>query len=127
MNRIATTLLGLTALVLVLFGIERIVYWVSLPLGPVLGGGEMFGTAFGVVILGSGLGVGAVARAVWRDRRSGWILTALSGGVIVMVSYISWSTPGPPPLPIPLVVVATLVGLALVGLTVARATGRSAP
>jgi len=43
-SRIASGLLGVTALFLIVLGIERIVHWVSLPLGPRFGAGEMFGT-----------------------------------------------------------------------------------
>jgi hypothetical protein len=126
MNKIATGLLTLTALFLVGLGIERIIYWVSQPLGPQFGAGEMFGIAFGIVILGTGTGVGWSARAVWRDQRGGWIVAVVSAIVLILVASIVLSTPGPPPLPVPLSVAGVVIGLAIASLAVARAAGRRA-
>ena len=127
MNRIAAGLLTITALFLVAFGIERIIYWVSRPLGPQVGAGEMFGTAVGVVILALGAGVGLAARAVWHDTRGGWIATAVWAMALIVLAYIALTTPGPAPVPVPLSVGAAVIGLALAGLAGARAAGRRAP
>lgn len=127
MNRLATGLLTVTAVFLVGFGIERIAYWVSRPLGPQFGAGEMFGTAVGIVILALGAGVGLAARAVWHDVRGGWIGAAVSATALILLAYVALSTPGPPPVPVPVSVGAAVIGLALVGLAGARAVGRLAP
>ena len=126
MNRITTGLLGLSALCLIGFGIERVIYWVSRPLGPQLGAGEMFGTAVGIVILALGVGVGLGARAVWHDVRGGWIATAVWAVALIVLAYVALSTPGPAPVPVPLSVGAAVIGLALAGLAGARAAGRLA-
>ena len=127
MNRLATGLLTVTAVFLVGFGIERIAYWVSRPLGPQFGAGEVFGTAVGIVILVLGAGVGLAARAVWQDVRGGWIGAAVSATALILLAYVALSTPGPPPVPVPVSVGAAVIGLALVGLAGARAAGRFAP
>lgn len=127
MNRIATALLTVTAVSLVGFGIALIVYWVSRPLGPQFGAGEMFGTAVGVAIIGWGAGVGWSARAVRRDQRGGWFLAALSAIALTLLAYIALSTPGPPPLPVPLSIAGVVIGLAIASLAVARAAGRRGP
>lgn len=126
MNTIATGLLTVTALFLVGFGIERIIYWVSLPLEPQFGAGEMFGTAVGVGLLAVGAGVGLTARAVWHDARRGWIATAVWAVALIFVAYVALSTPGPPPVPVLLSFGAAVIGLALAGLAGARAAGRRA-
>ena len=123
MNRIAAALLTLTAVVTLGVGVERILFWLS----PPAGSGISPGPLFGIVVLVAGLGIGAAARAVWRDERWGWIVTALTGVVLPLLAYTVWSTPGTPALPLPLTVGMALVGLALVGLVVARLAGRSVP
>jgi len=123
MNKIATTLLGLTALVTVGVGVERIIFWLS----PPAGSGISPGPFFGAVVVGAGAGVGATAWAVWRDQRRGWTTTALIGAVLILLAYVVWSTPGPPPLPVPLTGAMAVIGLALVGLVIARLAGRAAP
>lgn len=126
MTRIATILLGLTSLVLVLLGLDRIVYWASLPLGPTFGAGEAFGIFVGIVIVLFGGGVAAVAHAVWHDRPWGSIMTGQIALVILLLTYLAWSTPGPPPVPIVLTAVAAIVGVAMVALVIARALRRPA-
>jgi hypothetical protein len=124
MIRIGSGLLGLTALVVIGFGIERIVYWVSRPIGPQFGAGEMFGTVMGVVILLLGIGIGFVARAVWHDARGGWIAAGAWAVALEFLAYLALSTPGPPPVPVPLSIGAAAIGVALGSLVVARAAGR---
>lgn len=124
MNKIATTLLGLTALVTVGAGVILIIFWLS---GPEVGGGVLVGVSLGGVVVGAGVGVGAAAWAVWRDQRWGWTVAALGGAVLILLAYIVWSTAGPPPLPVPLTEAMAVIGLALVGLVIARLAGRAAP
>jgi hypothetical protein len=124
MNRIASGLLGSTALVVIGLGIERVIYWVSGPLGPQFGAGEMLGTIVGVVLLALGVGIGLAARAVWHDARAGWIAAAAWAVALGVMAYIALSTPGPPPVPVPLSIGASLIGVALGTLVVARAAGR---
>jgi len=127
MNKIATGLLVLAAVFLVGFGIERILFWLSRPLGPQFGAGEMFGIVVGLVIVALGAVVGFVAQRVWHDRRRGWILAALWAVALIFLAYIALSTPGPAPVPVPVSVGAAAIGLALAGLAGARAAGRPAP
>ena len=127
MNRIATGLLTVTGLFLGGFGIERIIYWVSLPLGPQFGAGEMFGTAVGIVILALAAGVGLIARAVWHDVRGGWIAAGVWALALIFLAYVALSTPGPAPVPVPLSIGAAVIGLTLAILAGARAAGRLAP
>jgi hypothetical protein len=124
MIRIGSGLLGLTALVVIGFGIERIVYWVSRPIGPQFGAGEMFGTVMGVVILLLGIGIGFVARAVWDDARGAWIAAGAWAVALEFLAFVALSTPGPPPVPVPLSIGAAAIGVALGSLVVARAAGR---
>jgi hypothetical protein len=124
MNRIASGLLGLTALVVMGFGVERIVYWVSRPIAPQFGAGEMFGTVMGGVILLLGFGIGFVARAVWHDGRGGWIAAGAWAVALGFLAYVALSTPGPPPVPVPLSIGAAVSGVALGGLVVARSARR---
>jgi len=126
MSRIASGLLGVTALGLIVLGIDRIVHWVSLPLGPRFGAGEMFGTVVGLVIVALGAGAGLTARAVWHDVRAGWIAAAAWAAALIFVAYVALSTPGPPPVPVPVSMGAAVIGLALVGLVIARAVRRLA-
>lgn len=118
-NMIASALLALTAVVALGIGVERILFWLS----PPAGSGISPGPLFGVVVLVAGLGVGAAARAAWRDGRWGWIVAALTGVVLLLLAYTVWSTPGTPALPLPLTVGMALVGLALMGLVIARTAG----
>jgi hypothetical protein len=127
MNRIAAGLLGVTAAVVIGLGLERVAYWVSRPLGPQFGAGEMFGTAVGVVILALGVGAGLAARAVWHDARAGWMAAATWAMALGLLAYVALRTPGPPPVPIPLSIGAAAIGVALAGLVVAHAAGRRAP
>jgi hypothetical protein len=126
MNKIATGLLAVTALLLVGFGVERILFWLSRPLGPQFGAGEVLGIAVGFVIVGLGAGVGLAARSVWHDQRRGWVLTALCAAALIFMAYVALSTPGPAPIPVPLSVGAALIGLVLAGLAVVHAAGRLA-
>ncbi|MGH2446373.1 MAG: hypothetical protein ACRDGD_10095 [Candidatus Limnocylindria bacterium] len=126
MNRIAAALLGVTALVVIGFGIERIVYWVSLPLGPQFGAGEMFGSVVGVVILALGVGVGLAARAVWHDARGGWIAAGAWAVALGLLAYTALSTPGPAPVPVPLSIGAAVSAVVIGILVLARAAGRPA-
>lgn len=126
MSRIAAALLGVTTMVVIGFGIERTLYWVSLPLGPQPGAGEMFGTVAGVVILALGGGVGLAARAVWHDGTGGWIAAGAWAVALGALAYVALSTPGPPSVPVPLSIVAALIGAVIGTLVVARAAGRPA-
>ncbi len=126
MNKIATGLLVVTALSLIGFGVVLTIFWVSRPLGH-FAAGEMAGTAIGVVIALVGAGVGLAARAVWRDRRGGFIAAAVCATGLIFLAYVALSTPGPAAIPVPLSVGAALIGLALAGLVLARAAGRAAP
>ena len=123
MNKIATALLGLTALGALGVGVERIAFWLS----PPAGSGISPGPLFGVVVIGAGAGVAAAARAVWRDQRWGWTVAALTAVMLILLAYVVWSTPGPPALPVPFTAGMAVIGLALVGLVMARLIGRSAP
>jgi len=123
MNKIATTLLGLTAVVTVGVGVERILFWLS----PPAGSGISPGPLFGMVLVGAGVLVAAAARAVWRDQRWGWTVAAVGGAALILLAYIVWTTPGPPPLPLPLTGGTAAMGLALIGLVVARLAGRAVP
>ena len=126
MNRIASGLLVVTALFLVGFGVERVLFWLSLPLGPHLGAGEVFGSIVGFVIVCVGAVVGWAAREVWRDQRRGWVLTALCATGLIFTAYVALSTPGPAPVPVPLSVGAAVIGVVLIGVTAVHAVSRRA-
>ena len=125
MNKIATGLLTVTALFLGAVGMVLIISWALRALGDQFGAGEMFGIAVGIAVLGWGAGVGWSARAVWRDQRGGWMLAVVSAIALILLAYIALGTPGPPPLPVPLSVAGVVIGLAIVGLAVARAGRRA--
>lgn len=123
MNKITTALLTFTALVLIAFGLERILYWLSRPLGPQFGAGEAVGILVGLVIAGVGALVAWAARGVWHDRRHGWVVAALCAAGLILIAYLALSTPGPAPIPVPLSVGAAVIGLALAVLTGLHAAG----
>ena len=120
----ATGLMTVSAVVVGLFGILVIVGWVARARADQFGAGEMFGIAVGIVILGLAAGLGWGARAVRRDDRGGWIVAALWAPTLVMLAGVALGTPGPPPLPVPLSVASVVIGLAIAGLTIARAATR---
>ena len=124
MNATATGLMTISAAVVVGFGILIIAEWVARARADQFGAGEMFGIAVGIVILSLGAGLGWGARAVWRNGRGGWIFAALWATALIVLAYIALSTPGPPPLPVPLSVAAVIVGLAIASLVIARAARR---
>jgi hypothetical protein len=121
MNKAATVLLALTAVLAVGFGASQVVYWVS---RPVFFAGEMASTAVGVIIVLAGVGIGLAARGVSRDRRGGWIGAGACSAALLLVAYIALNSPG---YPVPFLVGAAVVGVALAGLVLARAAGRAAP
>lgn len=120
MNRLGASLLGAVAVAVFGFGIERIVYWASLPLGPVFGAGEMFGLFVGIVIAALGAGAGLTARGIWNDRRRSWILGALWAALLAIAGFVALTTPGPPPIPRFASVGAVAVGLTVLVLALAR-------
>lgn len=127
MNRIAVGLLLVSAVALVGFGTGFVVYWTSSPFGrPYFGAGEAFGVFVGVVTAGIGLGLALAARAVWRDRRGGWTWAGVWAVAALGLAGIALTTPGPPPVPLPISIGGAVIGLALIGLVIARALGRRA-
>lgn len=51
-------------------------------------GGEQAAVVLALLILGVGLYVGAAARAVWHDRRWGWIVGSISGVALLLLAAL---------------------------------------
>jgi hypothetical protein len=49
---------------------------------------EQAAVIFSLLLLGVGLYVAAAARAVWRDRRRGWIVASISGVALLWLAML---------------------------------------